>query len=356
MRKIIYACLSFLAFSHSLFAEIGGQQSFQFLNLPGSAKVAGIGGVNVSSRSHDVNMLYANPALLNPETNHQLSFGHISYLGDIKQNSLTYSFPNKKGNHWAAGLQYINYGDFIQRDATGQEMGEFSVTDYTLNLTHARTIENITLGATAKMAVSRIAEFKSTAALVDIGGVFKHPEQDFVVGLALKSIGYQLSAYNDEREPMPFDAQLGMSYKLEHMPLKFSLTAHHLQKFDIVYLDTTVTGRIGENNEEIKPKKTFGDKLARHFVVGGEFMLSKNFNLRLGYNHLRRKELRTETKAGGAGMSFGAMIRIKKFELDFTRAYYHVSGASNFFTVSTTLEGLFKKKENTHPAPDFNKP
>ena len=58
---------------------------------------------------------------------------------------------------------------------------------------------------------------------------------------------------------------------------------------------------------------------------------------------------------GGAGMAFGAMIRIRKFELDFTRAYYHVSGASNFFTVSTTLEGLFKKKTNTHPAPDFDK-
>ena len=146
-------------------------------------------------------MLYANPALLNAETDHQLSFGHISYLGDIKQNSLTYSFPNKKGNHWAAGLQYINYGDFTQRDATGQEMGTFSVTDYYINLTHARTIDHITLGATAKLAVSRIAEFKSSAALVDLGGVFKHPEQDFTVALALKNIGYQLSTYNGEREP-----------------------------------------------------------------------------------------------------------------------------------------------------------
>lgn len=355
MRKIFYACLSFFALNHTVSAQIGGQQSFQFLNLPGSAKVAGIGGVNISSRSHDVNMLYANPALLNPETNYQLSFGHTSYLGDIKQNSLTYSFPNKNGSSWAAGIQYLNYGDFVQRDATGQELGTFSVADYTVNLTHARTIDHFTLGATAKMAFSRIAEFKSSAALVDFGGVFKHPEQDFTVGLALKNIGYQLSTYNGNREPMPFDAQIGMSYKLEHMPLKFSLTAHHLQKFDIVYLDTTVTGRLDENNQEIKPKKTFGDKLARHFVVGGEFMLSKNFNLRFGYNHLRRKELRTETKAGGAGLSFGAMIRTRKFELDFTRAYYHVSGASNFFTVSTTLDGIFKKKAETHPAPDFNK-
>ncbi len=215
---------------------------------------------------------------------------------------------------------------FIQRDATGQEQGEFSVVDYTLNVTHARTIDNITLGATAKLAVSRIAEFKSTAGLVDLGGVFKHPEQDFTVGLALKNIGYQLSTYNGAREPMPFDAQLGMSYKLEHMPLKFSLTAHHLHQFDIVYLDTTITGRLDENNQEVKPKKTFGDKLARHFVVGGEFMLSKNFNLRFGYNHLRRRELRLEIKAGGPVYLSGPWSGSGTFELDYTRAYYHVPG------------------------------
>ena len=85
------------------------------------------------------------------------------------------------------------------------------------------------------------------------------------------------------------------------------------------------------------------DKALRHFVIGGEFLLSKNFNVRVGYNHLRRRELRTETKAGGAGLSFGAMIRIKNFELNYTRAYYHVSGATNYFTVSTSLSRWLKK-------------
>ena len=357
MRKIFYAFCTFFALSHTVSAQIGGQRSFGFLNLPVGAKTAGIGGINVSSRSHDVNMLYSNPALLNPESDYQLSFTHTGFLSDIKQNGLTFSLPNKKGAHWAGGIQYVNYGDFVERDATGQELGTFSVADYTLNLTHAQTIDHFTLGATAKLGVSRIAEYKAVGALVDVGGLFKHPEQDFTVGLVLKNIGYQLKTYNGNREPMPFDAQLGMSYKLEHMPLKFSLTAHHLHKFDIVYLDTTVTGKLDDKNQPIKPKKTFGDKLARHFVVGGEFILSKNFNLRFGYNHLQRRELRTETKAGGAGMSFGAMIRIKKFELDYTRAYYHVSGASNYFTVSTTLEGLLKKKNkpSERPAPDFDK-
>ncbi|HSI91136.1 MAG TPA: type IX secretion system protein PorQ, partial [Adhaeribacter sp.] len=258
MRKNFYLLFAFCLLSPGVFAQVGGLSGFEFLNLPGSAKVAGIGGVNASSRSHDVNMLYANPALLSQESDYQLSFGHTGYLGDVKQNSLTFSLPNKKNGRWAAGVQHLNYGDFIERDATGQTLGEFSVSSYALNLTHATTIDHYTLGVTAKLGVSQIAEYKSVGALVDIGGVFKHPEQDFTVGLVFKNIGYQLRQFNEaaEREPMPFDAQLGMSYKLEHMPLKFSLTAHHLHKFDIVYLDTTATGRLDDNNEEIKPKKT----------------------------------------------------------------------------------------------------
>jgi hypothetical protein len=344
MRKIFFLAVTFFALNHTVLGQIGGKRSFEFLELPGGAKTAAIGGVNVSSGSHDVTMLYSNPALLNSESDYQLFFGHNDFLADIRQNNLTFSLPNKKKNHWAAGVQYINYGDFIERDASGNEIGKFSVADYSVNLTHAATVDHFTLGVTGKVAVSHIAEYKAAAAFVDVGGIFKHPKKDLTVGLVLKNVGYQYKTYNDgDRDPMPFDAQLGLSYKLEHMPLKFSLTAHHLYQFDIVYQDSTLKGKLDENNEEIKPKKTFADKALRHFVVGGEFLLSKNFNVRFGYNHLKRRELRTETKAGGAGLSFGAMIRIKNFELNYTRAYYHVSGATNYFTVSTSLSRWLKK-------------
>jgi hypothetical protein len=345
MRNVLLFVCTFFALNHSVFGQIGGKRSFGFLEIPGSAKVAGIGGVNVSSRSNDVNMLYSNPALLNEESDYQLAFGHTDYLADIRQNSLTFSLPNKKKNHWAAGIQYLNYGDFIERDASGQQTGSFSVADYAIHATHAVTKDHFTLGVTGKLAVSKIAEFKAAAALVDVGGVFKHPEKDFTVGLALKNVGYQFQTYNGTRDPMPFDAQLGLSYKLEHMPLKFSLTAHHLYQFDIVYLDTTLQGQLDANNQEIKPEKSFADKVLRHFTVGGEFIFSKNFNLRFGYSHLHRRELRLENKAGGAGLSFGAMIRIKGFELDYTRGYYHVAGATNYFTVATSLSRWLKKSE-----------
>lgn len=338
------ACLP----SFSAWAQIGGQHAFEFLTLPASAKLAGLGGVNVSSRDADGTMLLGNPALLNEEMDGRASLAYIDYLADIRQSTATYVFNSSKLGRMGVGLTYLNYGKFEQFDAAGNSLGEFSVNEYALGVTKAVTTGNFTLGGTAKLAVSGIAGNHSVGTVLDAGGLFKHPTTDFTVALAVKNLGYQLRPYaGSEREPLPLDVQVGATIKPEHMPLRFSLTAHHLQQFDIVYLDSTQRGKLDENNEEIKPKKSVGDKIARHFVVGGELLLSKNFQVRVGYNHLRRRELRLDTRSGGAGLSFGVTFRLSQFQLDYTRAYYHVSGASNYFTLARSLDSLFKKNSGS---------
>lgn len=339
--------LTFLLFSVMLAAQaqVGGQRAFTFLGLPNSAKQASLGGVNVTAGAHDVNMVAANPALLNAEMNNQLSFSYIGYLADIKQSSVAYAFNTAEHGRWAVGINYLNYGDFVQRDATGAVEGSFNVNDYTLSLTHARQVEAFTMGATAKVAVSSMAGNQAVGLLADVGVAFKHPEKDLMMGLAFKNIGYQVKPYEGgERQPMPFDAQLGLSYKPEHMPVRLSLTAHRLYQFDIVYLDPNAPGQLDENGNEVKEDKKLGDKIARHFVAGAEFILSKNFQVRAGYNHLRRRELRLDSPSGGAGFSLGAMVRVRAFELNYGSAFFHPSGATHYITVSTNTRMFLKKK------------
>lgn len=349
MRKVAALITGILLYSYTSFtaeAQVGGQRGFSFLELPTSAKQAALGGVIVSSFGHDVNMVAANPALLNQEMDKQLSLSYVGYLADIKQSNLAYAFNHEKLGRWAIGLNYLNYGDFTQRDATGLEEGSFTVNDYTLSLSHARQSDAFTIGATAKLAVSSIAGNKAIGVLADVGGIFRHPEQDLTVGLVFKNIGYQVKPFDEgERAAMPFDAQLGASYKPEYMPVRLSVTAHHLYQFDVVYLDPYASSRLDENGNEIKEEKAFGDKLARHFVAGAEFIFSENFQLRAGYNHLRRKELSLENKGGGAGLSLGAMLRVRSFELNYGAAFYHASGGSHYITVSTNT-GTFLKKKN----------
>jgi len=327
-------------------AQIGGQQAFSFLNLPSGAKAAALGGVNVSTRDSDPSMFLSNPALLNAEMDGRLALSFVDYIADIKQSTAAYSFNTATAGRFGIGLTYMSYGKFEQYDAAGNALGEFSVNEYALSVADSYTQGNFTLAGTARLAVSGISGNHSVAALADVGAVFKHPEQDFTVGLTARNIGYQLRPYDGaSREPMPLDVQIGASIKPEHMPLRFSLTAHHLQQFDIVYLDPNQRGQLGEDGEEIKKKKTVGDKIARHFAVGGELLLSKNLNVRVGYNHLQRRELRLDNTSGGAGISFGVMLRISQFQLDYTYAGIHASGGANYFTVARNLNTLFTKTQ-----------
>ncbi|MBC5993165.1 type IX secretion system protein PorQ [Pontibacter cellulosilyticus] len=336
-----------LGFALKAQAQVGGQRGFTFLELPSSAKQAALGGINVTAGGHDVNMVSANPGLLNPEMDNQLSLSYVGYLADIRQSNLAYAFNTTKYGRWALNLNYLNYGDFVQRDAAGAVEGTFNVNDYTLGITHARQAEAFTMGATAKVAVSSMAGNKAVGILADAGVAFKHPEKDFTVGLAFKNVGYQVKPFDDgERQPMPWDAQLGVSYKPEHMPVRLSVTAHRLYQFDIVYLDPNATGQLDENGNEVKEEKQLGDKIARHFVAGAEFVFSKNFNLRAGYNHLRRKELRLDNGGGGAGFSLGAMLRVRSFELNYSSAFFHLSGATHYVTVSTNTSTILKKKSS----------
>ncbi|WP_375434603.1 type IX secretion system protein PorQ [uncultured Hymenobacter sp.] len=327
-------------------AQIGGQQAFSFLNLPPGAKTAALGGVNVSSRDSDPTMFLSNPALLNSEMEGRLALSFVDYVSDIKQSTVAYAFNTEKAGRFGVGLSYLSYGNFQQYDAAGNALGEFSVNEYSLSVADSYTQGNFTLAGTARLAVSGISGNHSVAALADVGAVFKHPEQDFTVGLTARNVGYQLKPYAGAgREPMPLDVQIGASIKPEHMPLRFSLTAHHLQQLDIVYLDPNQRGQLDESGEEIKKKKTLGDKIARHFAVGGELLLGKNLNVRVGYNHLQRRELRLDNTSGGAGISFGVMLRISQFQLDYTRAGLHASGAANYFTVARNLNTLFTKSQ-----------
>ncbi|AHJ98764.1 type IX secretion system protein PorQ [Hymenobacter swuensis] len=344
-RAVAVSGLLLLGLVPAVQAQIGGQQAFSFLNLPTSAKLAGLGGANVSARDADATMLYGNPALLNSEMDGRLALGYVDYLADIKQSTAAYVFNTQKAGRFGVGLTYLSYGNFEQFDVAGNSLGQFSVNEYALSVADSYTTGVFTIGGTLKLAGSGIAGNHSFAALADVGGLFKHPDQDFTVGLVVRNAGIQLKPYDGaDREPMPLDVQLGTSFKPEHLPLRFSFTAHHLQQLDIVYLDPNQRGQLDENGEEVKPKKSLGDKIARHFVVGGELLLSKNLNVRVGYNHLQRRELRLENTAGGAGFSFGVMLRVSQFQLDYTHAGYHASGGANYFTIARNIDSLFKKQ------------
>lgn len=329
----------FFLVSLSAFAQIGGHRSFEFLNIPSNPKLAALSGVNITSSHGDPNMFMANPALLEPLMHNRLSFNYLNYMADIGLSSLTYVRDIENLGTFGAGLVYMNYGQIDGYDEAGYESGIFMANEFAFTAGGSHKLGNFTLGTNVKLAGSNIASFKASALLFDMGGVFSHPEQDLKIGMMVKNIGFVLRPYVENIPVnLPLDVQIGISYKPEHAPMRLSLTAFNLYRRNIAYFDPQ--SRFA-NNEE--PGKF--DNIFRHFSFGTEFILSKNVNLRAGYNHLIRKELKLEQHGGLAGFSFGMLFRMKAFEFSYSNQVYHVAGGAHHFGITSNLNSFFTKAE-----------
>jgi len=327
-------------------AQIGGRSAFPFLSLPPSAQLAALGSMTASARSSDPTQFFASPALLNADMDHMAAVSYVGYVSDIKQSTAAYAFNTEKRGRFGLGLTYLSYGSLSYNDLAGNSLGTFSVNEYALTAADSYTKGKFTFGLAAKLAVSSIAGDRALGLAGDAGVLYKPNEADFTVGLVVKNAGYMLVPYTAAtREPLPLDVQLGTTIKPEHMPLRVTLTAHHLQTWRIQYLDPNARGTLNANNEEVRPSFNFGDNLARHFTVAAELLLGKGLSLRAGYNHLQARELRLDNVGGGAGFSFGAMVKISQFQLDYTYATLQAAGSSNYFTLSRSLDSFLKKKD-----------
>jgi hypothetical protein len=80
----------------------------------------------------------------------------------------------------------------------------------------------------------------------------------------------------------------------------------------------------------------FSDKL-RAFSIGGEFKIGPYLRARLGYNNLKRQELKLSSGVGLAGFSLGAGIVYESFTFDFGTLMYGVVGSQSYFTVGMQL-------------------
>ncbi|WP_448520378.1 type IX secretion system protein PorQ [Rhodoflexus sp.] len=326
-------------------AQTGGGQSFSFLQLPPNARTVAQGGVQVASVGADPSLWLSNPALNTDSANHQAALQFQSLSGQALHTSLAYVLPLRKHQRLGIGLQYIGYGQFEGFDATGAATGNFTAAEYVLSLNYAHTIAPFTLGATLKVAGSSIATFNSTAVLADAGALFQHPRQDFRVGLTVRNLGFAVSNYTDASDwKMPFDAQLGVSFKPEKMPLRFSLTAWQLAPSgDIVYNDPTRFAGFDANGNPLTYTTTGLQKLTRRLVAGGELVLHPNFQLRTGYNVLHRQELGLRQRRALSGFSFGMFLKIKTIEFNYSYQVRHVAGGISAFGIVADMRRLQPK-------------
>lgn len=311
-----------------------GSSTFAFLDLPVSSRQNALGGENISIRDGELSSAFANPALLGSMTHNILQLGYAYYgMNHFGSVMYGYNFGSKRSaaagqvsdisglpdrpNYFAVGVHYLDYGKMAYAESNGQLTGaSFGARDILIEAAYARQLGPMfTVGVALKPIMSFYESYSSFALGADIGGHFQMKDSTLQIGLVLKNIGWQLKGfYSDESgqklEMLPINLELGINYRVKHAPLRFSLTIHNLQRWDLGY------SRLNET-EEVKPVGWF-DMMMRHTIWAIDIVpKSEKFYITLSYNHRRRQEFYLQDQRSLAGFAAGVGVRIKMVRLGF---------------------------------------
>lgn len=318
---------------------LGGSTVFNFLKLSNTPQLTALGGINISNISRDIGLAFNNPALLRSNMHTQTHLSFNSLKGGVSNYHLMAGLYQEKLNtNFAVGVQYMNYGSIPQTDMSGNINGEFRPVDYVVQLSASRQyMSKWHYGAAVKFIHSSYGIYRSSGIAMDIGISYFDSASLWQASFVAKNMGAQLKAYTgSEKEELPFDLQLGISKRLANAPLQFSITAWHLQRFDIRYEDTVFNNENGFDQNG-KGKDHFVDKLFRHIVIGAQCFVTDKLELSIGYNHMRRKELNVGQGNGMNGFSLGAGALFKKLQIRYARSWYQRDLAFNQFGLSLRL-------------------
>jgi len=355
MIRIFILNIFLITVSLNLYAQLGGQFTYAFLDLSYSARSAALGGRMIPVLDRDVALAVNNPSLLNPQMHNHFHIGVSDYLSDVIVGNASYARKLNDKYMSLGSIKYLDYGDFIKSDEFGNITGGFHASEYAINFALSRILnKNIYIGSGLSFIYSTFESYNSFGISTDYAISYHNEDKILTASFVINNLGFQLKPYSDNnREPLPLNIQLGISKKLEHMPLRFIIVAHHLNDLDFTYKDpnknniNSFDNSIEQNAEEIP----FSEKFFRHFNFSGEMVFSPNFHVRFGYNHQRRKELQISGRPGMVGYSFGFGIRINKFLISYGNATYHVGGRTNTFSITTNFSEFIRKKEVVSPIP-----
>jgi hypothetical protein len=273
------------------------QPAYDFLKVDPSARASALAGA-FETYTDDPNVIFYNPAGLSTIEGKRVSASFGKYLLDINFGTASFNMKYKDAGWFGAGVKYFNYGTFDYMDENGVPTGgTFSANDLMLTLGYSNYLyDEVNYGVNVKYIYSNIADYKSSALAFDFGLLYMIPSQQINLAFSVNNIGTQLSTYADTREDLPLDVRVGFSKKLEHLPLKLSVSFSDL------------------NQKRDKFLQYF-----RSFAIGGEFTFSENISARIGYNNERRQDLKLGTSLGIAGFSAGIGIHfLDRYSFDYS--------------------------------------
>ncbi len=281
-----------------------GTVGFQFLKTQVGARPAAMGGAFVAIPG-DINAIQYNPAGIVTFSQRTASFSYLNDLLDINMGFVGFVQPKVGPGNLGIAVLFKDYGNFVKTDVSGQEMGNFSSNSFSFAAAYAvEPYKNLYVGASGKYLRFGIDNYFADALVVDAGVMYTIPSQALTLAAGIFNVGRALSAFVETKDDLPRNYKLGFSKRLAHLPLMLSF---NLYKY----------------NDE----NWYG-------ALGGEFTLSPNLFLRLGYDQFG-KDLRVDSSNDKfAGAAIGLGLLWNKIHIDYAFTTYGELGTLNRFSVS----------------------
>jgi len=272
----------------------------------------------------DIHNLAYNPAgLTELEPKRHGTATYLNHLLDFQSGFLAYAQPFQKGTI-AAGLHFFDYGQLEGKNTSGEPTGNFGANSVAFSVGYAKkffdsgVLKNLLLGGNGKFIRFQIDNFTSTALALDLGMIYMIPSQQLNIGLAVFNWGTTTSAFIETKDDLPLNYQIGISKKLAHLPLMYSIS---LVKFNDEDFDVHVGGidDIQINGLDLR--------------LGGEFTLTEQLFLRLGYNTVGQDQKVDTGKDRLAGVSLGLGFKVNSIDVDYSFSSFGEVGSLNRVTL-----------------------
>ena len=274
----------------------------------------------------DFSLIHVNPAYLNRNASGSISASYLNFFADANMGFTSGAYEFNNIGTFAAGIRFVGYGEFDQLDENGNDLGNFNANDIAVTGAYSIPVaNNLTAGAGIDFIHSSYASYKSSAVAFSGGVFYQDTASHFSAGIAIRNLGGQITAYDDQREPLPLDVSVGVTKKPEAFPFQLSLTLKKLNDWDLRVFGET-------------EKPSFIDNAFRHIIFGGETYFGENVTVRLGYDRYLHEQTQTGQDFDLAGIAFGVGINIKSIIIDVSRNSYSRLGGVTRISLKTDLD------------------
>lgn len=334
LHTYILSCLLCMAITA---AAQNGRSAYDFLDIPTSSQVYGLGGTNIAVIDDDVTLAEQNPALVGPEIDKQAAFSYMHYLGSANFAGMRYGMAAGEHGAWTAGIRYLNYGEISGYDQNGSYTGSFSPQDVVFEGTYSHDFTyRLRGGISMKMIYSNYEQYSAFAMAADLGLSYYDDDHDFSFAITLKNMGGQLKRFEDKYDHLPFDVQLGFMKGFGSSPISIGVTAYHLTKWNLPYYEHK--GDVGD--EEVHLKSSFGKNLFRHLIFALQYRPNDRLYIDLAYNYKTRTDMSTYQRNFLSGFSAGIGFKARTFSVGAAYAQPHKSASTILLNIGLNIGEL----------------